>query len=170
MRVSDILMTSVMQGITTTTTALIAGLLYGYSCSVNLGLRRLFNVEYLWAMKSINKEIQNPVFYLTFLGTLILLPASTFIQYNQLDLIAYKFMLLATCTYVVGVFGVTVFCSVPLNDKLDRFNINAASISEIANLRKQFEPSWNKFHTIRTLAAIVSLVLVVIACIYKSSL
>jgi len=49
--------------ITTTTTSLIAGLFYAYSCSVNPGLRRLADKEYLTAMQSINKAILNPVFF-----------------------------------------------------------------------------------------------------------
>lgn len=53
--------------IAATLTGLSAGLLYAYSCSVNLGLGRLPDGEYLAAMQSINKEILNPLFLQAFL-------------------------------------------------------------------------------------------------------
>ena len=54
--------TNIILTIAATTTALIAGLLYAYSCSVNIGLGRLADAEYISAMQSINKAIQNPLF------------------------------------------------------------------------------------------------------------
>ena len=169
MNVKKVKMTNVMLIVTATATALIAGLMYGYSCSVNLGLGKLVDIEYLGAMQSISKEIQNPIFFLTFFGTMILLPLSTYLEYRQVDLIAFQLLLSATCIYAVGVFGVTAFGNVPLNELLERFDLNSASVKEIAQLRRQFELPWNKFHSIRTLASIVSLVLVIIACVKKSS-
>ncbi len=53
--------------ITATLTGLSAGLFYAYACSVNSGLGRLPDREYLAAMQSINREILNPVFFAGFL-------------------------------------------------------------------------------------------------------
>ncbi|MBC8154239.1 MAG: DUF1772 domain-containing protein, partial [Bacteroidetes bacterium] len=74
---------NIVLGCATVTTALIAGLLYAYSCSVNPGLNRLSDASYLAAMQSINREIQNPVFFLSFLGALVLLPLSTWMLHSQ---------------------------------------------------------------------------------------
>lgn len=52
---------------TATTTALISGLLYAFTCSVNLGLGRLPDWAYINAMQSINRAILNPLFLLVFL-------------------------------------------------------------------------------------------------------
>ena len=49
--------TNIILTIAATTTALITGLLYAYSCSVNIGLGRLADAEYIAAMQSINKAI-----------------------------------------------------------------------------------------------------------------
>jgi uncharacterized membrane protein len=70
-------MTTVLLIITAVLAALIAGLFYAYSCSVVLGLGKLSDAEYLRAMQNINREILNPVF-LSFMGTAIFLPVSTF--------------------------------------------------------------------------------------------
>lgn len=58
-------------GFTALTTALIAGLFYAYSCSVNPGLGNLPDKEYILTMQSINIAIINPVFMLSFIGTVI---------------------------------------------------------------------------------------------------
>ena len=55
-------------------TALVTGLFYGYLVSVNGGLHRLNDSEYVKAMQSINAVIQNPLFFVSFIGPVILLP------------------------------------------------------------------------------------------------
>jgi len=57
---------------------LVAGLLYSYACSVNPGLHKLSDKEYIGAMQSINVAIQNPVFFISFMGSLILFPVQSF--------------------------------------------------------------------------------------------
>ena len=68
--------------ITVLFSGLIAGLLFSYSCSVNLGLHTLADVEYIKAMQLINKEIQNFYFLLVFIGLLLLFPLSTWTSYT----------------------------------------------------------------------------------------
>ena len=154
--------------ITTFLLALIAGLFYAYSCSVNPGLGRLSDTEYLRAMQSINRAILNPWFFASFLGTLIMLPVSTWISYNAGGTSSLFYLLLAaTMIYAIGVFGVTGFGNVPLNEALDRFEIGNATLQEIKKQRLAFELAWNKYHMIRTLANLLSLMLVLWAIIKK---
>lgn len=151
-----------------TTTALMAGLFYAYSCSVNPGLGRLADMDYLTAMQSINRAILNPVFFAGFIGTALLLPASTWLQYSQPLRMRFWLLLSASVLYLVGVFGVTIFGNVPLNEVLDLFNIQTASADDVAAQRRAFEIPWNKLHTIRTTASILALVLVIVACMSPS--
>jgi uncharacterized membrane protein len=151
--------------VTTTTTGLIAGLFYAYSCSVNLGLGRLSDEAYLTAMQSINKAILNPVFFASFIGTVILLPLCTYLHYRQPLSPKFIILVVATTLYVIGVFGVTIFGNVPLNEGLARFDFSAASIEDISRQRINFEKPWNRLHQIRTVASVVTLVLVIIACV-----
>jgi uncharacterized membrane protein len=46
-------------------------------------LGQLSDVSYLSAMQAINKAIINPVFFLSFMGTLFLLPVSTYMHYGS---------------------------------------------------------------------------------------
>jgi uncharacterized membrane protein len=160
----DILQLSLLAA--TFLTGLIAGLFYSYSCSVNLGLAKLSDTEYLKAMKSINREILNPWFFLSFMGTLMMIPLSTWLHYDR-EGNDYSFYLLlsASCLYAIGVFGVTVVKNVPLNESLDRFDIESASKANVSEKRASFEPPWNRFHLIRTVANSVVLILVLLAII-----
>ncbi len=139
------MLTNIILVITAKTTALMAGLFYAFSCSVNLGLARLSNAEYISAMQSINRAIQNPVFFAAFFGAPILLPLSVFLHYGQPLSMRFLFLLAATIIYLVGTFGVTVFGNVPLNNILDRFDLQAASEDEMALQRANFERRWNNF-------------------------
>lgn len=162
-------LTSIILVVTATVTALIAGLYYAYSCSVNGGLGRLPDMIYLQSMQSINRVILNPAFLFSFMGTLFLLPLSAYLNYAPAS---PRFILLtaAALVYAIGSFGVTIAGNVPLNDALDAFNLQSASAEELANMRTHFEAPWNKLHSIRTYATIVSLVLVIVACLCKPAL
>ena len=145
-------------------TALIAGLFYSYSCSVTIGLGRLSDEAYLRAMQSINRAILNPWFFASFMGTLVLLPICTWLMFrHEAASSGFYLSLLATLVYVVAVFGVTIFGNVPLNEALDKFDIGAASAAEIKVRRVQFETRWNKLNLIRTIGALVSLLLILAA-------
>ena len=149
--------------VTGTLTGLIAGLLFGYEVSVNGGLGRLKDSEYVAAMKSINIVIQNPIFLPTFLGPAILLPIVTILHRENTDSGQFMLLLGASVLYIVGTLGVTMLGNVPLNERLDKFEINNASDKEIAEARKFYEKPWNRLHTVRTLASVAALVLVLAA-------
>ena len=146
--------------------ALIAGLFYSYAVSVNPGLGRLSDSEYLRSMQSINRAILNPMFFASFMGSLIMLPLSTWMSYRTggYDLTFYL-VLIATVLYVVGVFGVTIFGNVPLNEALDRFDIQKATADEIKSRRMMFEIPWNRLNLIRTLANLLSLIILLAAIV-----
>ncbi|MFD2936231.1 anthrone oxygenase family protein [Spirosoma flavum] len=147
------------------TTALMAGLFYAYSCSVNPGLNRLSDTAYVTAMQSINRAIQNPIFFISFFGAPILLLINTWVHYSQPLSSRFWLLLGATIIYLVGVVGVTILGNIPVNEGLESFDVQTASLEEIAAQRATFESPWNKLHTIRTLASILALVLVITACL-----
>ena len=148
--------------------ALIAGLFYGFSCSVNPGLHGLSDSEYIKAMKSINRAILNPRFFLSFIGTLIITPGTTALYFRSegTDLSFYM-LLCASIIYVVGVFGVTVLGNVPLNKALDSVAFKNLPHSEMRTRRLAFETPWNRLHTIRTVANLVALLLALGSLIVK---
>jgi uncharacterized membrane protein len=161
-------MNNIILIITATSTALIAGLFYAYTCSVNIGLGRLPDREYLAAMQNINSAILNPLFFLSFMGTLVLLPVSAWLNYEQSLSGRFLLLLIAAVLYAIGVFGVTMFGNVPLNNMLAGFDLKSATAADIAHQRISFERPWLLLHNIRTITSVACLVLVLIGCIYRS--
>lgn len=152
--------------LTALSSALVTGLFYGYSCSVNPGLGRLGDAAYLQAMQSINTAILNPLFFASFMGTLVLMPCSAFMLYRQPGGNGALLFLSASILYAVGVMGVTMMGNVPLNDALAAFDVQAATPQDILRQRMAFEKPWNHFHSIRTVASVLSLVMVLLGCVY----
>ena len=145
--------------------SLIMGLLYGYACSVNPGLNKLADSEYLKAMQSINKEILNPYFFISFIGTLIILPVTAFYCRSHVPPVCFYLLLMACATYITGVIGVTALGNIPLNNSLANFDIIHATSINISKQRALFEASWNRYHLIRTLFSIITTVLTIMAII-----
>lgn len=159
MRASNILLI-----VTATTTALMAGLFFSYSISVSLGLGKLNDKEFLNAMQNINREIQNMPFFICFFGTLLLLPITSFVHYKQPS---FLLLLTATLFYSLGVFAVTAFVNVPLNNKLELFDLTNTTNASAKQMRNIFEDRWNFWNNIRSLSSLCSLFFVILACVYN---
>jgi uncharacterized membrane protein len=150
-----------------------AGLFYAYSCSVNPGLGQLSDAGYISAMQAINRAILNPVFLFPFLGTILLLPLCAWLHYHGASTggadgtLRTRFWLLviASILYIIGVFGVTSFGNVPLNEVLAGVHVPSASVEELAGSRAVFERPWNQWHAVRTLASVSTAVLMILACL-----
>lgn len=148
--------------LTALTTALMTGLFYAWSCSVMLGFARLSDKEFISAMQATNRAIQNPVFFAAFFGAPIFLPICAFLHYGEPR---FWYLLAAAIIYLLGTFGVTVFGNVPLNNMLDRFDLESASEEETGRQRLNFEGLWNNLNTIRTVSSMLALIFVVIGCL-----
>jgi uncharacterized membrane protein len=118
-------------------------------------------------MQSINREILNPVFFLSFMGTAVMLPVSTFLYRAQSPV--FILLLVATIIYLIGVFGVTIVGNVPLNDQLDQFNILDSTAEGLKKMREVFENRWNFLNTIRAVCSTVSILLVICACVWTKT-
>lgn len=140
-----------------------AGLFYAWSCSVMLGFARLANREFVSVMQKTNRAIQNPVFFAAFFGAPLFLIISTILHFNRSP--RFVLLLAAALIYLTGTFGVTVFGNVPLNNTLDRFDLETAAEIEISNQRANFELRWNNLNTIRTISSTIALILVITACL-----
>jgi uncharacterized membrane protein len=148
-------------------TGLMAGLFYAWSVSVMPGLKTLPDREFILGMQSMNKAIQNPLFFLAFFGAAICLPISCILNFKQPPSNDYYLLLAATILYLAGIMGTTIFGNVPLNNMLDSFNLQQAPPEAISNMRLAFEAKWNYLNTIRSFSAIISFCLLIIMIIKR---
>ena len=163
LKIKDLSIANIILVITATLTGLVAGLFYAWSCSVMLGFARLKDREFVSVMQKTNRAILNPVFFISFLGAPVLLPISTFLSFGNST--RFALLLAATIIYLTGTFGVTVFGNVPLNNTLDRFELETATEEAITRQRANFERRWNNLNTIRTVTSTLALILIIIACL-----
>ncbi len=143
-------------------TGLSAGFFYAWQVSVIPGTLKINDLNYLETMQSINREILNPRFFLIFFGPILLLLVASVFSFSSQKMV-FALMILATLTYLIGTFGITVGGNVPLNDQLDALNIADLSMEKMAEFRAKYEIEWNKFHTRRTAFAVLSFILALLA-------
>jgi uncharacterized membrane protein len=122
---------------------------------------------YLQSFQSINKAIQNPYFFISFIGSLVTLPLAALLTYKANFTASWQFLSAAALLFIFGVFGVTAFANIPLNNQVDKFNISAASAQSLQEMRQKFESRWNLFHHIRTYVSIVSFLLAILSLIKR---
>lgn len=135
-------------------TGLSAGFFFAWSVTFIPGTKVISDRSYLEAMKSINKKIKNPIFFILFFGPVPLL------VYNATSL--EHLSIVAALTYLIGPIGITMTKNVPLNNKLDAQDLTNFTQEEEKDFRKEYEPIWNKWHFIRTFVSVISFVLVLI--------
>ncbi|WP_143309047.1 anthrone oxygenase family protein [Chitinophaga vietnamensis] len=142
------------------TTALMAGLFYGFSVAVNPGLGMLTDQQYIAAFQAINIAIINPAFMFCFLGAGAFLVWATVAHRRSPR---FRWLLIATLLYVIGVLFITSAFNVPMNDAIAKFQLAGATPQQMAAARTQFEGPWNGWHTVRTWANILAALACIIA-------
>ncbi|WP_165304948.1 DUF1772 domain-containing protein [Pedobacter sp. SYP-B3415] len=131
-------------------TGLMAGLFFSWSCSVVPGIKNLPDNMYLAAMQSMNKAILNPLFLIVFLSAPLAAVLSTCLQLRQPVNLSLLLFASGTVILLTGVHGLTIAGNVPLNEKLDAFNLRGAKRPDLAAFRLGFESSWNRMNDIRS--------------------
>jgi len=145
-------------------TGLSAGLCFTWSNAITPGIGRMDDSDYLSAFQHMNRTIINPLFIIIFFGPFFLSLINLYAFRNASNSLIWL-LILATVFYFLGVVLVTIFGNVPLNEMLDKTNLNSASIEELRSLRETFEVKWNRLHLIRTITSSLSFVLLIITLI-----
>ena len=148
-------------------TGLSAGFFYAWSVSVIPGTAKVPDLTYLETMQSINKAILNPGFFVIFFGSLLLLSLSSISEFTG-NKLAFWLLLGAAITYLTGTVGVTGLGNVPLNDQLEALNLADISTQKMEEFRSYYEINWNRLHLIRTVFALLTFLLAVLALFIKT--
>lgn len=141
----------------TLTTGLSAGLYYGFACAVMPGLARSADRTFVETMQRINTAIINGWFMLVFLGSLVLTAAAAALQFaagagRGTGAAAWT---VAALVLYSAVLVVTMRFNVPLNNRLDAGGL-PGSDAGLAALRGEFERSWVRWNTFRTVVNVAA--------------
>jgi uncharacterized membrane protein len=145
-------------------TGLTAGLCFTWSNAVTPGIGRLDDLTFLKSFQSMNRVIINGKFLAVFFGPVILLFFNTYLFRSSST--GFWLFLIAAILYFVGIGLVTVFGNVPLNEVLDKSNLEALSKIDLQELRNKFEQPWNRWHTLRTLSSCSAFLLLIIGMLF----
>lgn len=146
-------------------TGLTAGLCFTWSNAVTIGIGRLDNLTFLKSFQSMNRAIINVRFMIVFFGPVILLFLNSYLFRNNST--SFWLFITAAIFFFVGIGLITIFGNVPLNEILDKSNLETLSKIELQQLRNEFEQPWNRWHTIRTLSSFIAFVLLIIGMQYS---
>jgi uncharacterized membrane protein len=148
-------------------TALHAGLLYDFSVDIVPSMRKLKAKAHIEMFQAINNTIQNPAFFLSFFGPVILLPLATFLFRGESQ---FSWLAAAAVIQIVACNGITVTQHLPRNAELAKVDTSKISDAEAEKIRQEFqgpETPWTRFHIMRTLAAITATTIVFVVCLSK---
>lgn len=132
---------------------LIAGVFFAFSTFVMKALAQQPVAQGIATMQAINLTVINPWFMTVFLGTAIACIGITIaVLFNWAQPNAI-YLLIGSLLYLVGTFGVTMVCNVPLNDALAIVDPNSP---DGATLWAKYLTDWTFWNHVRMVAAIAA--------------
>lgn len=152
-----------------TLTGILGGVFYAFSVAIVPALRSMKSTEHITAMQLINEKIKNPAFLLSFLGPTLLLPLAAFMHRDRPQ---FMWLVTAAVVHICGASGVTIAGNLRLNAALARVDVHALSDAQAEKQRAAFQGNgslWMRLHTIRTAAAVLATVLVLVAVLSEHS-
>ena len=145
--------------------SLTAGFVLAFAVVVMPGIKSLNDREFIRTFQVIDRVIQSsqPIFMLVWIGSIVALVTSTVLGIGQLDGTERLLIIFAALIYLLGVQLPTFTINVPLNNKLQSLDVDAMNEATRKAARKDFEPRWILWNSIRTaFASLASALLIVL--------
>ena len=119
------------------------------------GFSKLEDKEFLRAFQVTDGVIQNnqPLFMLTWVGSIISVLSVMAISILSLGVSEAWIIFVVGLIYLLGVQGITVSIHLPLNNHIQKIDINDMNNQSLNEERTNFEMRWNYFNNIRTFIA-----------------
>ena len=119
------------------------------------GFSKLEDKEFLRAFQVTDEVIQNnqPLFMLTWVGSIISVLSVMAISILSLGVSDAWIIFVVGLIYLLGVQGITISIHLPLNNHIQKIDINDMNNQSLNQERTNFEMRWNYFNKIRTFIA-----------------
>lgn len=138
-------------------TGLLAGVFLTFSDFIMRSLTSARPEAGAEAMQEINRKVYRSVFLALFFamaGSSVLLIGGAF----STPAPASPWLIAGEGLYLIGVFGITVFGNVPMNNRLD-----VLPVGEAASYWRTFAPRWTQLNHIRTVSSTLATIAFLIA-------
>ena len=131
---------------------LVTGFILAYAIIVMPGLSKLTDREFLIAFQVTDGVIQNnqPLFLLIWIGSIMSVISTIFTSIVYVGLTDAFLTLLVCIIYFLGVQGVTIIIHIPLNNHVQKLQVDKLNDQAANQERSTFEARWNKFNYIRS--------------------
>ena len=135
--------------------ALVTGFIFTYDVVVMPGFAKLDDRDFIRAFQVTDGVIQNnqPLFMLAWVGSIVSVVATMILGFIELHGIERWTVITIGFVYLLGVQGITILIHLPLNNRLQRLEIDEMDPESLSQERNKFETRWNYFNNIRTLIA-----------------
>lgn len=145
--------------------SLVAGFLFAFAVVVFPGITQLNDKEFIRSFQLMDGVIQNsqPLFIIVWVGSVLAIIALGVLGIWELDGLERYLIALAVLLYLFGVQLPTITINVPLNNRIQSFDVDEMSNQDLTKERQHFEPRWTSWNSIRTvIACLTSLLLIVL--------
>jgi uncharacterized membrane protein len=135
--------------------SLTAGLVFAFAVVVMPGISSLPDREYLGSFTAMDRVIQenDPLFLLVWVGSALVLIGAVLLNYGTLAGVNRWLLLGAAAMYMVGVQLPTIIVNVPLNNRLQKLELDGLGEVGLRDARGAFEGRWIRWNSIRTVFA-----------------
>ena len=120
------------------------GFIFTYSIVVMPGLSKLSDKEFLKAFQVTDAVIQNkqPIFMVIWVGSIVSVLSLILISITYVGLSETWLIVLVALIYLLGVQGITIFIHLPLNNQIQKLNLEKLKDDNLKNERLIFETKW----------------------------
>ncbi len=135
---------------------LVTGFLFAFWVVVMPGLRALGDRAFLQAFAAMDAAIQRnePRFMLLWIGSVVAVLAAAGLAWFELRGVDRVAALIAAGAYLLGVQLPTGVVNVPLNNRLQRLDLDTLDDAAAGDARAAFEPRWVAWNRLRTVVAL----------------
>ncbi|NHN36173.1 DUF1772 domain-containing protein [Pseudomaricurvus alcaniphilus] len=134
-------------------TGLMAGIYFAFSVVIMKALRKLPPLQAAQAMNKINDVIVNTAFLPIFFGSTLWYAGLIVWSFADWQRGSSALVISAAVIYIIGMFVVTAFGNVPLNNKLKEC---ADSDSRLVACWNEYQQSWTRLNHLRTLSCMAA--------------
>jgi uncharacterized membrane protein len=149
---------------TTFLCSMVGGFLLAFAIVVMPGIRNLSDKEFIKTFQVIDKVIQDrqPIFMIIWIGSIITLIITFILSFQEIEGFKFTLMILSLLINLLGVHIPTMIINIPLNNRLQSFDIYTENEKSCNTARENFELQWNRWNVIRTIFSCLTSILLII--------
>ena len=134
------------------------------------GFSKLNDKDFIRAFQVTDNIIQNnqPLFMLIWIGSILSVISTIVFSIFNINADYSIFIIVTGFFYLIGVQGLTISIHIPLNNNIQKIDVDKEDELKLNEVRQEFEIKWNYYNRIRTVVAftVTTLLMLILLNIY----